>query len=214
MKKASDESQSKGILEHPTITSRICQGHKHQRKPEKPSQPWGAWGGGLATWGAVSWRNPGTEKGKFESSVNCELADANYYVQRVNKPEPPVAQHRVRSISCEKPHWERICKEYIYVWFIYSRITVLYTRNEHNLVNQLYLTKTNSCWISKHSWRSAQPGAPQSVATEKEPSWQPSKPQILSLKCRKMEWRWDGGWCKTELSIANHLPPGHVAIDI
>ena len=54
----------------------------------------------------------------------------------MDKQQAPIVQHMVLliySISCDKPSWKRM--------YMNNRVTLLYSRNQHNIVNQLYFKK-------------------------------------------------------------------------
>ena len=69
------------------------------------------------------------------------LADANYYIWDGYKQQCPTVYHReLYSISCDKPYGKECEKECIY---LYNWITLLFGRNEHNIVRHLYFKKTH-----------------------------------------------------------------------
>ena len=57
---------------------------------------------------------------------------------RLDKQDPTVQYGKLYSISYDKPQWKRILKKWIYV---YNWVTLLYSRNEYNIVNKLYFNK-------------------------------------------------------------------------
>ena len=65
----------------------------------------------------------------------------------MDKQQGPTVQHReLYSISWNRPGWKRILKKknvYIYI-YIYDGVTLLYNRNWHNIVDQLYFKEEKS----------------------------------------------------------------------